>query len=296
MDWRIAERYLGRFTLPVLVLICWYIADRVLVKIVGKAFDRGIEKVKKNRANKLNKHERSSRIKRLGTLKVLVMDLVRWGVGAVAVLTFMSSFGFNIMPILTGLGIAGLAISLAAQNIIRDFLNGIFVVIEDHYAVGDVVKIGEYFGVVEYFSLRATHLSDLDGNYIIIPNSNIAELVNATKYWSQAQVIVGVAYETDVRKALGIMERVAGELKGSFPDKIKEDALVQGILSFDDSAVSLRALIKTFPGEHWFIGREYRLRLKEAFDAEGITIPFPQTDIWVRSPEDPGKFLQKTTA
>ncbi len=296
MDWRIAERYLGRFTLPVLVLICWYIADRVLVKIVGKAFDRGIEKVKKNRANKLNKHERSSRIKRLGTLKVLVMDLVRWGVGAVAVLTFMSSFGFNIMPILTGLGIAGLAISLAAQNIIRDFLNGIFVVIEDHYAVGDVVKIGEYFGVVEYFSLRATHLSDLDGNYIIIPNSNIAELVNATKYWSQAQVIVGVAYETDVRKALGIMERVAGELKGSFPDKIQEDAQIQGILSFDDSAVSLRALIKTFPGEQWFIGREYRLRLKEAFDAEGITIPFPQTDIWVRSPEDPGKFLQKTTA
>lgn len=296
MDWSIAQRYLGRFLVPVMVLLGWYIADMILAKLVNKAFDRGIEKVKKDRTSKLNKHERSSRVKRLGTLKVLVVDLVRWGVGAVAILTFMSSFGVNIMPILTGLGIAGLAISLAAQNIIRDFLNGIFVVIEDHFAVGDVVKIGEYFGVVEYFSLRTTHLSDLDGNYIIIPNSNITELVNATKYWSQAQIIVGVAYETDVRNALGIMERVARELKGSFPDKVQEDAQIQGILSFDDSAVSLRALIKTFPGEQWFIGREYRLRLKEAFDAEGITIPFPQTDIWVRSPGDPGKPLQNTIA
>lgn len=296
MDWSIAEKYLGRFLMPVMVLLGWYIADIILAKLVSKAFDRSIAKVNKNRANKMNRLERTSRVKRLGTLKVLVVDVVRWGVGAVAILTFMSSFGVNIMPILTGLGIAGLAISLAAQNIIRDFLNGVFVVIEDHYAVGDVVKIGEHFGVVEYFSLRTTHLSDLDGNYIIIPNSNIRELVNATKYWSQAQVIVGVAYETDVRKALGIMERVAGELKGSFPDKVMEDAQIQGILSFDDSAVSLRALIKTFPGEQWFIGREYRLRLKEAFDAEGIAIPFPQRDIWIRSPEDPGKPLQNTIA
>jgi small conductance mechanosensitive channel len=198
------------------------------------------------------------------------------------------------MPVLTGLGIAGLAISLAAQNIIRDFLNGIFVIIEDHYAVGDVVKIGEYFGTVERFTLRTTHLSDLDGNYIIIPNGTIGELVNATKHWSQAQVIVGVSYDTDVRKALAVMEEVSQQLKADLPGKILGDPAIQGIHEFADSSINLRALIKTVPGEQWFIAREYRLRLKEAFDREGIVIPFPQLDLWVR--EYPQSPPQKTTA
>jgi len=290
------ERYFGRFLMPLVVLVGWYVADKLLVKIMGKAFEQGISKVRNGKDKKMNAHERAARVKRLETLKGLVVDLLRWGFGAVAILTFLSTLGVNIMPILTGLGIAGLAISLAAQNIIRDFLNGIFVVIEDHYAVGDVVKIGEYFGLVENFTLRTTHLSDLDGNYIIIPNSNITDLVNATKYWSQAQVVVGVSYDSDTRKALGIMEKVAKELREAFPDKIQEEAQIQGILSFDDSSVSLRALIKTFPGEHWFIGREYRLRLKEAFDAEGIVIPFPQMDVWMKNTGGLETAPQKTSA
>ena len=296
MNWIEMERYFGRFLMPLVVLVGWYVADKLLVKIMGKAFEQGISKVRNGKDKKMNAHERAARVKRLETLKGLVVDLLRWGFGAVAILTFLSTLGVNIMPILTGLGIAGLAISLAAQNIIRDFLNGIFVVIEDHYAVGDVVKIGEYFGLVENFTLRTTHLSDLDGNYIIIPNSNITDLVNATKYWSQAQVVVGVSYDSDTRKALGIMEKVAKELREAFPDKIQEEAQIQGILSFDDSSVSLRALIKTFPGEHWFIGREYRLRLKEAFDAEGIVIPFPQMDVWMKNTGGLETAPQKTSA
>jgi len=296
MEWQTFEKYLARSLTPLLVLAGWYIADKVLVKLAGKLFDQGISKVSNGSNDQMNDHERRSRVKRLETLRRLVIDLLRWALGALAFLTLLGSIGINIVPILTGLGIVGLALSLAAQDIIRDFLNGIFVVIEGHYAVGDVVKIGEYFGLVENFTLRTTHLSDLDGNYIIIPNSNISELVNATKYWSQAQVIVGVSYETDIRKALGVMERVAREIKGEYPDKVKEDAQIQGILSFDASSISLRALIRTFPGEHWFIGREYRLRLKEAFDKEGITIPFPQTDVWIRSQEGFRVSDQKTRA
>lgn len=296
MEWQTFEKYLARSLSPLLVLAGWYIADKVLVKLAGKLFDQGISKVSNGSNDQMNDHERRSRVKRLETLRRLVIDLLRWALGALAFLTLLGSIGINIVPILTGLGIVGLALSLAAQDIIRDFLNGIFVVIEGHFAVGDVVKIGEYFGLVENFTLRTTHLSDLDGNYIIIPNSNISELVNATKYWSQAQVIVGVSYETDIRKALGVMERVAREIKGEYPDKVKEDAQVQGILSFDASSISLRALIRTFPGEHWFIGREYRLRLKEAFDKEGITIPFPQTDVWIRSQEGFRVSDQKTRA
>ncbi len=169
---------------------------------MGKLFDQGISKISNGSNHQLDEHERRSRIKRLETLRSLVIDLLRWALGAVAFLTFLGSIGINIIPILTGLGIVGLALSLAAQNIIRDFLNGIFVVIEGHYAVGDVVKIGEYFGLVENFTLRTTHLSDLDGNYIIIPTAKSPNLSTRTKYWSQAQVTVGVSYDTDIRKAL----------------------------------------------------------------------------------------------
>lgn len=279
---------------PILIIIGCFIADRLLRHLLGKVFDQAMAMIRRNKTHKLEKHEREARIKRLGTLKKLSLDILRIVLIIFAVLMFLSSIGINIMPVLTGVGIAGLAISLAAQNIIRDFLNGIFVIMEDHYAVGDVVKIGEYFGTVERFTLRTTHLTDLDGNYIIIPNGNVGELVNATKNWSQAKVVVGVSYSTDVRKALAVMEEVAGKLKEDYPDKIMEDASIQGILEFADSSINLRALIKTMPGEQWFVGREYRLRLKEAFDREGIVIPFPQRDVWIK--EQPGSGFQKTTA
>lgn len=279
---------------PILIIIGCFIADRLLRHLLGKVFDQAMAMIRRNKTHKLEKHERDARIKRLGTLKKLSLDILRIVLIIFAVLMFLSSIGINIMPVLTGVGIAGLAISLAAQNIIRDFLNGIFVIMEDHYAVGDVVKIGEYFGTVERFTLRTTHLTDLDGNYIIIPNGNVGELVNATKNWSQAKVVVGVSYSTDVRKALAVMEEVAGKLKEDYPDKIMEDASIQGILEFADSSINLRALIKTMPGEQWFVGREYRLRLKEAFDREGIVIPFPQRDVWIK--EQPGSGFQKTTA
>ncbi len=279
---------------PVLIVAGWFVVDRILRRILGKIFDQAMEMIRKNKTRGLAKHERESRMKRLGTLRKLALDIIRAILLVFAFLMFLSSIGIDIMPVLTGLGIAGLAISLAAQNIIRDFLNGIFVIIEDHYAVGDVVKIGEYFGTVERFTLRTTHLSDLDGNYIIIPNGTIGELVNATKHWSQAKVIVGVSYDTDVRKALAVMEEVSQQIKADLPGKVLGDPAIQGIHEFADSSINLRALIKTVPGEQWFIAREFRLRLKEAFDKEGIVIPFPQRDVWVK--EYPKTPIQNTTA
>lgn len=283
-----------KWVLPILVIVAWFVADKIIRRLLNKAFDQAAEMIRRNKTQKLAKHERQARIKRVGTLKKLTIDITRVILLVFAVLMFLSSIGIDIMPVLTGLGLAGLAVSLAAQNIIRDFMNGIFVILEDHYSVGDVVKIGEHFGTVERFTLRTTHLSDLDGNYIIIPNGTIGELVNATKNWAQAKVVVGVSYSTDVRKALAVMEEVAGRLKGDFPDKIMDDAAIQGILEFADSSINLRALIKTMPGDQWFIGREFRLRLKEAFDSEGIVIPFPQMDLWVK--EYPQVEFQKTTA
>jgi len=287
----------GRWLLPLIVLVGWFIVDRIVVKkLVGKLFDGWINNYRSKNADEIEAHELQARMNRFATLKRLAVDILRWGLGAVAALMLLSTLGIDIVPILTGLGIAGLAISLAAQNIIRDFLYGIFVVLENQYAVGDVVKIAGHFGTVDRFNLRTTHLTDLDGNYIIVPNSAVTEVLNATKHWSQAQVVVGVAYDTDIRKALEVMEEAGKQVKAQYPGKIIDDPVIQGILEFEDSAITLRALIKTHAGEHWFIGREYRLLLKEAFDAAGISIPFPQQDLWLRNPETLTAAAQNTRA
>jgi len=276
------ERLLGKGWIPpILIILIWFFADRFVVKILGKILDSALNKFI-FKSDNLTNIETQSKRKRIATLKKLLIDVLRGVLFAIAILMFLDSLGINIMPALTGLGLAGLAISLAAQNLLRDFLNGFIAILEDHFAVGDVVTIAGKSGVVEKFTLRATYLKDLDGNHIIVPNSMIGEVVNATKNWSRAQIKVGVSYNTDIRKALAVMKKVAEELARDFPEKVLELTDVHGILEFEDSAIILRTLIKTAPGEQWFIGREYRLRLKEAFDEEGINIPFPQMDIWVR--------------
>lgn len=289
----IEKIFISEWFSPVLIVLIWLFADRLTVRVLSRVLESALNKfVFKN--TDLTPIELATRQKRVNTLRKLAIDVLRVILFAVALLMFLDSLGINIMPALTGLGLAGLAISLAAQNLLRDFLNGFIAILEDHFAVGDVVTIAGRSGVVEKFTLRATYLKDLDGNHIIVPNGMIGEVINATKHWSQAQIKVGVSYHADIKKALAVMKEVAESLAKDFPEKILELTDVHGILEFEHSAIILRALIKTAPGEQWFVGREYRLRLKEAFDREGINIPFPQMDVWVK--ETPFSKDQKINA
>lgn len=275
---------------PLLVLIGWWVADRLIVALLR----RGLELAESRFVSRAgSKAAREASLRRFRTLGHLTRQIVRWALAVLALLTLLGSMRVDVRPILTGVGIAGLAVSLAAQNIIRDFLNGIFVVMEDHYAVGDVIRLGDVSGVVERFSLRTTQIRTLDGELAIVPNGTVSGVTNFTKYWSRARVEVGVAYETDIPRAMEIMKKTGDGLKEVNPDKIIESPEVQGILEFGDSAITLRCLIKTHPGEQWEMGRQYRLDLKRAFDEAGISIAYPQLDLWVRGQ---GEEVPKTTA
>ena len=265
---------------PGAILVAWWVLDRLGARGIRRFFTKaeaGIE------VDDGGESKREASLKRLRTLRGISLQLFRWTLAAIAMLTLVGSLGVDVRSILTGLGIAGLALSLAAQNIIRDFLNGVFIIFEDQFAVGDVVKIDGNSGVVEVFTLRTTRLRTLDGELVTIPNGSIATVMNFTKKWSRARIEVGVDYGTDIPAALATMGRVAQELAEEMPGKIIEaPAVLEGILGFEASALTLRVLLKTVPGAQWGIAAAYRLRLKKAFDAADISISFPQLDVHLK--------------
>lgn len=221
-------------------------------------------------------------LKRLDTLERVGLSTLRTFVAVAVALSMLDAVGVNVKALLAGMGVAGLGISLAAQSMIKDFICGILILLEDQFNVGDVVTIGSFSGVVESFKLRVTHLRNLDGELIVIPNGQITTVVNQTKGWSVAKVEVGIPYESNPGEAMEVMEECGRALMGEMGDVVLEPPSIQGIVEFSESCITLRALIKTQPGRHWEVGRRYRMLLKEAFQRSGISFPYPRLDVEIR--------------
>ncbi len=199
-----------------------------------------------------------------------------------AILAVLWGTGVNIAPILAGAGILGLGISLASQNLIKDAINGFFIILEDQYAVGDVITVGEVGGLVENINLRITQLRDAEGRLITIPNSEIKIVANLSSQWSRADITIPVAYQADIDQALDIVNQVAeGMLKDrDWRDKIWESPQILGVESFCDRGMMIRVWITTEPLKQWEVAREFRRRIKIALDQAGIPIPLLQQQIW----------------
>ena len=251
----------------------WYIASRASNKALRHVFDAAIQKIPEGSSGTI---ARDAIIQRLKTIRQLITQLSRVVIGLLMGFWILSSVGIDVRPIIAGIGVVGIAVSLAAQNVIRDFINGILILIEDQYNVGDWVEIGKLSGSVEKFTLRVTRLRDFDGNMVVIPNSTIQTVVNYTKIWSVAVVKVGITYESDYRKALRIMQDLANEMAEKEGTSIIETPVVQGITEFAENSINMRAMLKTSPGMQWSVGREYRMRLKERFDRDSIEFAYPQ--------------------
>ncbi len=226
---------------------------------------------------------RSEREKRADTLtKILnnVMTLVVWAFAAMMVL---KELGVDIGPILAGAGIAGLAIGFGAQSLVKDFLNGVFIVVENEFRVGDVVSIGGVSGLVEKISLRTTVLRDLEGKVYVVPNGQITTVTNMTKEWSRFLLDVGVAYKEDVDYVMEVLGQVGDELQKDekFAPLITEPLQILGVDSFGESAVNIRVMFTTQPLQQWTIGREFRRKIKKRFDELGIEIPFPHRTVYL---------------
>ncbi|HKM94327.1 MAG TPA: mechanosensitive ion channel family protein [Prolixibacteraceae bacterium] len=220
--------------------------------------------------------------KRLKTLIGII-----WGIGKVIIWTIviillLNKLGIDIRPILAGAGIVGLAVGFGAQELVRDFITGFFIILENQVRMGDVAIINGTGGTVEKIELRTITLRDFSGVVHIFQNGKINTISNMTKEWSAMVLDMAVAYKEDPEKVIQIMVKVGLEMQNDevFGPKILEPIEVVGVDAFADSAVIIRARFKTKPIEQWSVGREYRKRLKKAFDQQGIEIPFPHTTIY----------------
>lgn len=220
---------------------------------------------------------------RVNTFSRLFRGIVTCFWVGIAVFLSLTIIGFNITPLLAGAGVLGLAFSFASQNLIKDTINGLLIVLEDQYAVGDVVTIGEVGGLVENLNLRITQLRDGDGRLITIPNSLVNIVANHSNGWSRSDLKIPVAYQTNVDEAIELIERIASQmyLDNECRDNILEPPQVLGIEDFAERGFIIRIWFKTKPLQQWNISREFRRRLKNAFEAAGMPLPLPQQQIWL---------------
>ena len=219
---------------------------------------------------------------RLHTISGLAKNAVNVLVVSAAVLMVLQEFGVDITPLLTAAGISGLAIGFGAQNLVRDVISGFFLILEDQIHVGDVVSVDGTAGLVEAVKLRTIVLRDLSGTVHVVPNGSITTLSNMTKDFSYAVLDVGVAYKEDTDHVVDVLHQVGETLRDDdmFSPSILSPLEVLGVDEFGDSAVSIKIRIKTLPLKQWMIGRELRRRIKKAFDAQGIEIPFPHMSVY----------------
>jgi moderate conductance mechanosensitive channel len=219
-----------------------------------------------------------SATKRIRTLMSVLWTIAVGLVWFVVVLMTLGQIGVNVTPVLAGAGIVGLAIGFGAQNLVKDLVSGFFLILENQVRVGDVAIINGTGGLVEAISFRTIVLRDEAAVIHVFPNGSINTLSNMTKDWSAYVISVNVAYKEDPDRVSDVMRRVAEEMyaEPKYRSAMLEPIEIFGVDGFTESAVTIKARLKTRPLQQFAIGREYRRRLKKAFDAEGIEMPLSQ--------------------
>jgi small conductance mechanosensitive channel len=217
------------------------------------------------------------RLQRAETIRRVLDKAVSIVVGAVAGTMVLRELGVDIAPLLAGVGVVGVAVGFGAQVLIRDLLAGLFILLEDQFALGDTIAVGGVSGTVEHMSLRATVLRDLDGTLHVVPNGEMRVVSNRSRGWSQLLLRVAVPYTTDLERATQILQRVAEELAAdpAWQGHGLEGPSVAGVEELRANDIALLVTAKTSPGEQWAVARELRRRIVEAFGREGIELPAP---------------------
>jgi small conductance mechanosensitive channel len=222
---------------------------------------------------------------------ITFIHVVQWGatilVLASALLTLLSTFGVDITPLLASAGLTGLAISLGAQSLIKDFIGGILILVENQYAVGDTIEVGSVVGEVERISLRTTCVRDINGYLFVVPHGEVRIVANQSRGWSRALVDVGVAYEADLDRALRVLEETSEDFAkdATFGPQLLEAPKVLGPQSLGNSAITVRVMVKTQVGKHVEVARELRKHVLFSCEREGIELPYPRQEVLVRSVE-----------
>lgn len=254
----------------------------ILLSVLGLA----IVQLVSRRLLKLAQSTAKTRKGRQRQLETLI-QVVRWIAQAVivgaALLTILGHF-IDITPILASVGIMGLAVSLGAQTLIKDFIGGLLILIENQYAVGDVIQVGNVSGSVERLTLRTTHVRNVNGNLHIVPNGDVRTVANVTREWSRAMVDIGVAYEEDLERVVTVLEQEVDAFVDDpdFGPQLLERPKVLAPLSLGDWAMTVRVMVKTPAGKQWGVAMELRKRILAACKRENVELPYPRQEVLVR--------------
>jgi moderate conductance mechanosensitive channel len=258
------------------IIVMAFVALRLLKLAVNRAVQRIMER-----------HDQPARELKLkaDTLSNVIESAGRMVILLIATMMVLSNVGLDIGPLLASAGVAGLAIGFGAQSLIKDFISGFFILLEDQYGVGDVITVNDATGTVEHLSLRRTMLRGIDGTVITIPNGEILQVSNLTKDWARAVLDLDISYDDDIDRAI---EVISEELEGIETDEEIGDVIIApaeilGVIALGPYQVTIRAWVKTKPMEQWGVQRELFKRLKQTLDRNGITIPFPHQVTLVRS-------------
>ena len=252
----------------VAILVLSWVAYRVLVLVL-----RRIERaVTDGDPTTVSMHEQ-----RVWTLLGLVRSVGLVFIAVIAIFMVLAAVGLDIGPLLAGAGVVGLAISFGAQSLVRDVISGLFILVENQFGVGDVIRIGDLSGRVERLTLRIVVMRDDKGIHII-PNGEIKQVSNLTRAFSRENVDLSVAYHEDVDRVLAIMREVAADVSkdDDWRPLLTEDITVPGVEAFEEGAVRIRMVVSSIPTKQLDVARELRRRLKKRFDAERIEFPAPR--------------------
>jgi moderate conductance mechanosensitive channel len=225
--------------------------------------------------------------RKLKTLAPLIQTLIKIGAIFAAFLVLLEQLGISTGPILAGIGIFGLAVGFASQSLIKDVINGLFILFEDSLSVGDMVTLRGITGQVEKVTLRAVTMRDLAGTVHVIPNGTIDMIANTTKDYSRYVLDVGIAYRENVDEVIGLLRDIDEAMRHDpvYSRDMLEPIEVLGLDRFEESAMIIRARLKTRPLQQWRIGREFNRRIKMVFDERGIEIPFPHRTVLLEVPK-----------
>jgi small-conductance mechanosensitive channel len=228
----------------------------------------------------------SEEVQRARTLARVMHSTALVAMAIMGGLMILRELGLDITPLIAGAGVVGVALGLGAQTLIRDVIGGFFILLEDQFAVGDAIQVGDIGGGVEKMTLRATFLRDLEGTLHVIPNGEIRIVSNRTKNWSRVVLNLGVAYEEDIGRVVATLGKIGQDLyqDEELAPLLLEEPRVTGVEALGDWTVTVRIMVKTKPGKQWDVARELRRRIKESFEREGIEMPYPRQEVLVRPP------------
>jgi small-conductance mechanosensitive channel len=285
MDWTPIVGWLSQHGVRILLIIALSLALYYLLRhFVPVIIHRTVSRTMKGK-------RKTEKKKRTTTLSTVFIDTGIVVIAVIAVFTILSEIGVNVAPALAGLGVAGIAIGFGAQSLVRDIFNGVLILLENQFGVGDWVQIAGTTGLVEETGLRRTVLRDLDGIVHTVPNGQIGVATNYTKEWGRVNMNISVGYGEDLDHVIEVINRVGKEMAQdpAWAPVIFKAPQVLRVDAFEDSGIAIKILGETESLSQWAAMGELRLRLKRVFDEEDIESPWPHTKVFFgNAPSDVG--------